>query len=153
MPYLNTHRTAELCFLPCMINVIAASCMAGDSKQEAFELSKNAMLEMTAGASKKQCRTIDNHHNTMLKYTIATMQSGIAGEKIVLAVYCFIELLCEHELIIIGDESAVAVLMNWLLTSIDADSDVTQKRLKNAQKDAARWLDALQKAGYYESLL
>jgi hypothetical protein len=149
MSYTNARRTAELCFIACLINVTAMACVEGAAREQVLELSKQAMIELAEGADAKQRRTIDNHHRNMLNLTIATMQDGCAGEKIVLAVYCFIEMLCDAGYITIGNESTVALLMEWLLSKIDAESELTEKRLKNAKKDANKWLVKLKENGYY----
>lgn len=149
MSYINVRRTSELCFVACLINVTAMACVEGEARDYVVELSKQAMLELADGADAKQRHSIDNHHKTMLNCTLATMQDGCAGEKIVLSVYCFIDLLCEAGYINIGNESKVAVLMEWLLSKIDAESELTEKRLKNAKKDATKWLVKLKENGYY----
>ena len=149
MSYINTRRTAELCFIACLINVTAMACVEGEMRDYVIELSKDAMLELAEGADAKQRHKIDNHHKTMLNCTIATMQNGCAGEKIVLSVYCFIEMLCDADYITIGNKSTVALLMEWLLSKIDAESKLTEKRLKNAKKNANKWLANLRKNGYY----
>lgn len=149
MTYINVRRTAELCFIACLINVTAMACVEGEARDDVIELSKKAMIELAEGATDKQRHTIDNHHRAMLNCSLATMQDGCAGEKIVLAVYCFIELLCDAGYITIGEDSTVALLMEWLLSKIDAESELTEKRLKNAQKDAVRWLGKLREKVYY----
>jgi hypothetical protein len=124
--------------------------VVGDAQSLHITMAIDAQKDIAHGATDKQKRTINNHVSRMLDCTIATQQEGCAGEKIVLAVYYFLELLTNAGLIELGAESPIAVLTEWLLSKIDADCPVTQKRIKNAQKDAVRWLSALREKGYYK---
>lgn len=73
----------------------------------------------------------------------------IAGEKVVLTLYCFFELLNARDIVSFSEDSPLAAIMDWMLSVVDPDDPVTAKRLINAGKDAKRFLETLQEKGYF----
>lgn len=76
-------------------------------------------------------------------------KGDIAGEKVVLTTYCFLELLNERGILAFTEESPLAAIMDWMLSHIDADNEITKKRLVTSRKQAIIFLEKLQKEGYF----
>ncbi len=78
-----------------------------------------------------------------------TTERGAHAEKLVLAVYSFIENLVRQAYITMPADSGIAVLTDALLTLVDVESSLFEPRRQRAVKLANKWLELLQRNGYY----
>lgn len=142
---LSERRATEIAYLCELVTATAISCTADDDiKQVADQISRGE-IEKTGKADKIKRRVA-----RMMRLTIMKIPEGTEGAKVVIIVYCFFELLTDKGIIEIPDDSPVGELMDWLLGAIPAHDVLTQKRIKNGRKDAAKWLKALQSQGYFK---
>lgn len=92
----------------------------------AFRLAKKTMVEW------------DNLH-----------KGDLAGEKVIITTYCFLELLNNLGIVSFAEGSQLASLMDWMLSYIDVEDCVTKKRIASGKKTALHFLEKLQKEGYF----
>ncbi len=85
----------------------------------------------------------------MEQNTILPLSGKAHGEKVLLVCYFFINKLVDDGIIEMPEESQLALLVDHLLSLINPEDDVVKKRMKSAEKQAARWLEILRKDGYY----
>lgn len=145
---LSERRATEIVYLCELVTATAISCTANDDIKQTADRISSEELAKTGKANKIKRRVA-----RMMHMTIMNIPEGTEGAKVVIIVYCFFELLTDKGIIGIPDDSPMGELMDWLLGAIPAHDVLTQKRLKNGRKDAAKWLKALQGQGYFKEEL
>lgn len=149
MTYLSDRNRREYLYLMYLIKVTyEGAVIPPDGADDAVKARIEESLEEIIDKVKhhKDMRCI----HRLLSCTIKRMANHeVSGEKIVITTYCFLELLAQRGIIQFTESSALAEVVEWILASVDVDSPVTQKRLKNGNKEAALWLNNLQKEGYF----
>jgi len=141
---MNDRRHAEIAFLAELVSAVVISCTAlPTDKKEQLDIAE-AEYHRASNPDKLRRRVA-----RMMKATLMRLPEGMAGEKVVIITYRFFELLVQEGIIEVPEDSPAAQIMDWLLSAIDPDDPVTQKRIKNADKDARKWLERLQTDGYF----
>lgn len=141
---MNDRHHAELAFLAELVTATVISCTVLPT-DEARKLDiAEEEYQRAANPAKLRRRVARMVNNTLMR-----LPQGMAGEKVVIIVYSFFERLVQEGLIEIPEQSRAAQIMDWLLSVIDPENSVTQKRIKNAEKDSRKWLERLQNDGYF----
>jgi len=145
---LSERRATEIGYLCELVTATAISCTTNDDIKQTADRISHEEINKTGKANKIKRRIARMMHLTLMK-----VPEGTDGAKVVIIVYCFFETLTDKGIIGIPDDSPMGKLMDWLLGAIPAHDELTQKRIKNGRKDAAKWLKALQGQGYFKEEL
>lgn len=142
----------EIMFIARIVHVIALNGMKWDTRKSYDNFVKkawDAVLEPVKDINTRAKEFIRIKVNKMESLTLEPACEKAFSEKILLIGYYFMSDLIEREYISIPEDSALMQVTDYLLTLIDPDNEVTQKRMESAQKQAKKWLEILQKEGYF----
>jgi len=146
MTYLSDKRRTEIAYLSELITAVTISCTSNPEVRE----DATAMAKLpSAGLEDKKVKSLRNRVVKLIRKTLMTIPNKTDGEKVVIITYCLLNLLSESGVIETPPESPAGLIMDWLLSDINSDNEVTQSRLKTGNKTATKWLTILQQEGYF----
>lgn len=130
--YLESHKEkhAEVCLL---LDEAYEKYEQGVDRHEAF---------------KHRARSLRMVQATLVDW-VKNQKQEIDKEKIAITMYVFLDVLIKNGLIENPEGNPIDRIMDFMLCTIDPDSDITQKRLVNAEKLAWQWVDKFQDQGYF----
>lgn len=146
MTYLSDKRRTEIAYLSELVTGVILSCTSNpEIKQDARDVAKLPF----AGLEARKVRSLTRRVAKLMVKTLMTIPDKTDGEKVIIIAYCFINMLSESGIIETSPESPSGQMMDWLLSDINSESEVTQSRLKSGNKTANKWLTILQEEGYF----
>ena len=145
--YLSDKHRVELSYLGMIVLTVILGGLETRSKT-LEDAAANAAKEYLQGLDAAKKNKLYNRTYRLLDKTIRKNE-GESGEKIIFAVYHFLERLIASGYIEMPADSDLARVVDHLLAVPDLDKDYTQARLKKAEKTAKIWLEELNKDGYF----
>ena len=149
---MNDRERCEVSFISRCVHMITIAGMKYGNEKDAAKISdlayKSAM-EPFQLCDEKNKKSLIRRVMRMQEETINKMLGNSHGEKVVLTVYCFVEKLIALDYLAIPEESKLRIVIDYLLSLLDANSESVKKRLKSSRKQADKWLETLQLQGYY----
>ena len=149
---MNDRQRCEISFISRCVHMITIAGMKFEDHRDAMKISDLAFesaIEPFELCDEKNKKSLIRRVIRMQDETINKMLGNSHGEKVVLTVYCFVEKLISLDYMTIPEESKLRVVIDYLLSLLDVNSESVQKRLKSGRKQADKWLEALQVQGYY----
>lgn len=153
MTYLPDRARREYMYITRVIQLTACHAVETDKETEGKIrlLCEQSIKELLPHEIPKQRRLwgrVDRAIDVTIKQMVEK-DKNIAGERVVLVVYSLLEILAERNLLILVHDSPLHRIVEWTLSEINPDNEITQHRLTKAQGEAARWLERLQQEGYF----
>lgn len=139
-------------FIARVMHVVSITGVKFDQPYEHDEFIKTAweaVLEPTNDLCAKDKETIRRRVQRMEHLTLAPACEKSFAEKIILIGYHFMNELLDRDYIEIKEGSKLRRVTDTLLSMIDLEEDVTQKRMITSKKQAMQWMKILQAHGYY----
>lgn len=149
---MNDRQRCEISFISRCVHMITIAGMKYEDHKDAITISDLAFesaIEPFELCDEKNKKSLIRRVIRMQDCTINKMLGNSHGEKVVLTVYCFVEKLISLDYMTIPEESKLRVVIDYLLSLLDVNSESVQKRLKSARKQADKWFEVLQSEGYY----
>lgn len=149
---MNDRQRCEISFISRCVHMITIAGMRFEDHRDGMKISDLAFesaIEPFDLCDEKNKKSLIRRVIRMQDCTINKMLGNSHGEKVVLIVYCFAEKLIALDYLHIPDESKLRVVIDYLLSLLDVNSESVQKRLKSARKQADKWFEVLQSEGYY----
>lgn len=149
---MNARHRVEIMFCARLMHVVAVTGVRFDepAEHEAFiKEAWEAVLEPTNGLYGKEKESLRRRLYRMEELTIIPACEKAFAEKIILIGYHFITELQDRNYLEIPEGSKLRRVTDALLAMIDMDDEVAQIRFVKAQKVARKWLEILQKQGYF----
>lgn len=150
--YLSDKHRTELAYLGNLLLALVVGGITSENPLQLAEVANNATKESTEGLTQKHREKIERRAVNLCMLTIAKESDKAHGEKVLFAVYLFIENLVTSGYLQMPEDSNIAKLVDFLLSLVDADNRVTQRRLKKAKKTANKWLEKLNEMGYFDAV-
>ena len=148
--YLNDKRCAEIVYLGMTVLAVIIGGITCENPNELESLALQAVKEPTEGMDIKRRQKIERRAIWMTMATIKRESDKAHGEKVLLATYLMIEKMITSGYLQMPENSPLARVVDFLLSLVDPDNEITQKRLKKAEKTANDWIDILQHEGYFK---
>ena len=152
MIYIHDQTRRELLYPLMLIQITYLGALDTD-KTNCIKICADALDEILQGCDDKKqrqlLRSVSNAISVTLRDYVHKAPEDLAGEKVVLATYCLLDILSNAGRVNIITESPLASLTEHMLSGININDALTQKRLKNANKNALRWLNNLREIGFY----
>lgn len=145
--YLSDKKRTELCFVASMVLTLITGGVTSDS-DTLQKTAVDAVNDTLEGMPKAKHIKFINRTWRMLEKTMKASENE-SGEKIMFSVYHFIESLITSGYLEMPEDSNLARVVDFLLELPDYEKEYTQARLKKAEKTSQKWLDVLQKEGYF----
>lgn len=149
---MNDRQRCEISFISRCVHMITIAGMKFEDHRDGMKISDLAFesaIEPFDLCDEKNKKSLIRRVMRMQDETINKMLGNSHGEKVVLTVYCFVEKLISLEYLVIPEESKLRIVIDYLLSLLDVNSESVQKRLKSGRKQADKWLEVLQMQGYY----
>lgn len=149
---MNHRHRVEIMFIARTMHVIAVNGVkfeTPDEHEEFINEAWEAVLEPSNGLCAKDKETLRRRLMRMEEKTLRPACEKAFAEKIILIGYHFINELQDREYLEIPEGSKLRRITDALLSMIDPEDAVTQKRMVTSAKQARKWLEILQKEGYY----
>lgn len=150
---MKSRHRCEIMFICRICHVITITGVKFDTAEEHnnfIQTAWEAVLEPTDDLCDKDKETIRRRVQRMENITLEPACKNAKAEKIVLIGYHFVNELLDRDYIQIAEDSKLHRVMDALLTMIDLDDEVTQRRLVTSAKQARQWMEKLQKEGYFK---
>lgn len=150
---MNDKQRCEIMFVARIMHVIALTgCrFEAEGQHEKFvRTATDAVLEPVRDLPVRKAESIRRRVARMEDLTLKPACHKATAEKVLLIGYFFMEGLIEREYLIIHEGSPLRNVTDVLLEAVDLEDEVAQKRLKNGEKQARKWMEKLQSEGYFQ---
>jgi hypothetical protein len=146
--YLHDRTRKEWLYITLLVKIVAEGSVALTSEQKQWidDAIENCITELQT--NDKHFKVAVSLINITLRKFVENAPDNIAGEKVAITLYCFLELLTAQNKLSLPENSKVAEIVDWIIGNIDYNN-VTEKRIKNGNKVANQWLQALQGRSYF----
>jgi hypothetical protein len=153
MTYLSDRKRREYVYITRVIQLTACHAVDTDeqTQQNIRTLCQQALDELLPYEQEKQ-RQLWRRINCAIDVTLKLMvqkDPNIAGERAVLIVYYLLDKLAETGALLLVHDSPLHKIVEWLLSNIDPENELTQHRMIKAEKEAQKWIERLQKEGFF----
>lgn len=149
---MNDREKCEVSFISRCVHMITIAGMKYTKNDDANKISNIAYesaIEPFIECDERRKKSLIRRVIRMQDKTINKMIGNYHGEEVLLTLYFFIEKLIEMDYLIIPENSKLRIIVDYLLSLIDINSKLTNKRLKSAKKQADKWMEILKNEGYY----